>query len=211
MITHPFAGFAAVAAATLHVHLKYWPQSSRNNANASAYLEQDARIVSSLRDVYPIAGLWTEGIQKLSLLYFNLARGSVALGGDPLQVRESVLKLLRTATGAAAREAEAGERNGSRGRVAGAGGVGAGAEPGSRTDSPARSTSSTRRAQMGASGMFGLPAGESLFDPTLPFELGGGGGGEMGVSGFSEDWGVGNGGPLDLSFFSSGWGWGSGI
>lgn len=51
MITHPFAGFAAVAAATLHVHLKYWPQSSRNNGNASAYLEQDARIVAALRDV----------------------------------------------------------------------------------------------------------------------------------------------------------------
>lgn len=66
---------------------------------------------------------------------------------------------------------------------------------------------------MGASGMFGLPAGESLFDPTLPFELGGGVGGDgVGLGGL-EDWGLGLGGsgPIDLSFFSSGWGWGSGI
>ncbi|KAK4702537.1 hypothetical protein P7C70_g3688, partial [Phenoliferia sp. Uapishka_3] len=94
-ITHPFAGFAALAAGTLHSHLKYWPKSCRKPINSSYYFDQDLAILGSLKGVYPIASIWCDGISRLDLLYSNLVRGVIDV--DPSQVRSSVIKLLRTA------------------------------------------------------------------------------------------------------------------
>ncbi|KAL8286617.1 hypothetical protein RQP46_004145 [Phenoliferia psychrophenolica] len=94
-ITHPFAGFAALAAGTLHSHLKYWPKSARKAINATYFLDQDIAILSSLRGAYPIASIWCDGIARLNLLYSNLVRGVIDV--DPSKVRSSVIKLLRTA------------------------------------------------------------------------------------------------------------------
>lgn len=95
ILTHPFAGFAAVAAGTVHSHLKYWPQSSSTPVDATHYLNQDAEILAGLRNIYPIATRWYDSLAGLQLLYFNLARG--VLDADPLKVRAGVLQLLRSA------------------------------------------------------------------------------------------------------------------
>ncbi|KAJ8295525.1 putative transcriptional regulatory protein PB1A11.04c [Rhodotorula toruloides] len=95
ILTHPFAGFAAVAAGTVHSHLKYWPQSSSAPVDATHYLNQDAEILAGLRNIYPIATRWYDSLAGLQLLYFNLARG--VLDADPLKVRAGVLQLLRSA------------------------------------------------------------------------------------------------------------------
>lgn len=50
-LTHPFAGFAAVAAGTVHSHLKYWPQSSSTPIDATHYLNQDAEVLAALRNI----------------------------------------------------------------------------------------------------------------------------------------------------------------
>lgn len=51
VLTHPFAGFAAVAAGTVHSHLKYWPQSSSTPIDATHYLNQDAEVLAALRNI----------------------------------------------------------------------------------------------------------------------------------------------------------------
>ena len=51
ILTHPFAGFAAVAAGTVHSHLKYWPQSSSTPIDATHYLNQDAEVLAALRNI----------------------------------------------------------------------------------------------------------------------------------------------------------------
>jgi hypothetical protein len=71
MITHPFAGFAALASLTIHLHLfvfllppveladaylvyfvsKYWPQSSDTPVNNAFHIEQTTSILTALRDV----------------------------------------------------------------------------------------------------------------------------------------------------------------
>ncbi|KAM0756284.1 hypothetical protein T439DRAFT_320988 [Meredithblackwellia eburnea MCA 4105] len=94
-ITHPFAGFAALAAGTLHAHLKFWPQSYRKPVNSTFYFDQDVNILASLKGAYPIASIWCDGIARLNLLYSNLVRGVIDV--DPSKVRSSVIKLLRTA------------------------------------------------------------------------------------------------------------------
>ncbi|GAA5904966.1 hypothetical protein JCM5296_005692 [Sporobolomyces johnsonii] len=95
VLAHPFAGFAALAAGTVHCHLKYWPQSAQSPTDATHYFNQDAAILNSLRSVYPIAARWCDSLAGLQLLYFNLARG--VLDADPLKVRAGVIQLLRSA------------------------------------------------------------------------------------------------------------------
>ncbi|GAA5989372.1 hypothetical protein JCM10908_001281 [Rhodotorula pacifica] len=95
ILTHPFAGFAAVAAGTVHSHLKYWPQSSSTPIDATHYLNQDAEVLAALRNIYPIASRWYDSLAGLQLLYFNLARG--VIDADPFKVRAGVLQLLRSA------------------------------------------------------------------------------------------------------------------
>jgi len=124
VLTHPFAGFAAVAAGTVHSHIRYWPQSSSVHIDAAHYLAQDAEILNGLRQICassssspssplgraladvplslslslfadPIAARWYESLAGLQLLYFNLARG--VLDSDPFKVRARVLQLLRSA------------------------------------------------------------------------------------------------------------------
>ncbi|GAA5996334.1 uncharacterized protein JCM10292_007542 [Rhodotorula paludigena] len=95
VMVHPFCGFAAVAAGTVHCHIRYWPQSSSVEIDAAHYLNQDAEILNGLRQIYPIAARWYESLAGLQLLYFNLARG--VLDADPFKVRARVLQLLRSA------------------------------------------------------------------------------------------------------------------
>ncbi|GAA6060533.1 hypothetical protein JCM10212_006897 [Sporobolomyces blumeae] len=95
VLAHPFAGFAALAAGTVHCHLKYWPQDTHASERATHYFNQDAAILNSLRNVYPIAARWCESLAGLQLLYFNLSRG--VLDADPLKVRAGVIQLLRSA------------------------------------------------------------------------------------------------------------------
>ncbi|KAK4058871.1 hypothetical protein OIO90_000317 [Microbotryomycetes sp. JL221] len=94
MISHPFAGFAALASTTIHLHLKYWPQSSDAPVNNAFHIEQTAATLTSLRDVYPIAAGWCDGMAKLQVLYFGRVRGKIDI--DPAKVRSSVVKLLRS-------------------------------------------------------------------------------------------------------------------
>lgn len=49
-LTHPFAGYAVLAAGTLHLHLKFWPQSYRGPFafDAELYINQDFSFLSSL-------------------------------------------------------------------------------------------------------------------------------------------------------------------
>lgn len=56
ILTHPFAGFAAVAAGTVHSHLKYWPQSSSTPIDATHYLNQDAEVLAALRNICATLG-----------------------------------------------------------------------------------------------------------------------------------------------------------
>ncbi|GAA5835263.1 hypothetical protein JCM9279_004489 [Rhodotorula babjevae] len=138
VLTHPFAGFAAVAAGTVHSHIRYWPQSSSVHIDAAHYLAQDAEILNGLRQIYPIAARWYESLAGLQLLYFNLARG--VLDSDPFKVRARVLQLLRSAkddadvgspvrhgadaaAGSAHGAAAAGARKGANGASAGKGGA----------------------------------------------------------------------------------------
>jgi hypothetical protein len=51
ILTHPFAGFAAVAAGTVHCHLRFWPQSGTLHSNASHYFNQDIEILNGLRKI----------------------------------------------------------------------------------------------------------------------------------------------------------------
>ncbi|GAA6051178.1 hypothetical protein JCM3770_002576 [Rhodotorula araucariae] len=95
VLTNPFVGFSAVAAGTVHSHIRYWPQSSSVPIDAAHYLQQDAEILNGLRQIYPIAARWYESLAGLQLLYFNLARG--VLDSDPFKVRARVLQLLRSA------------------------------------------------------------------------------------------------------------------
>ncbi|GAA6006416.1 hypothetical protein JCM11491_004948 [Sporobolomyces phaffii] len=95
VLAHPFAGYAAVAAGTVHCHLKYWPQEAHSAEMATKYFQQDCAFLNSLRTVYPIAARWCEAMSGLQLLYYNLARG--ILDADPVKVRAGVIQLLRSA------------------------------------------------------------------------------------------------------------------
>ncbi|KAK4053777.1 hypothetical protein OIV83_001433 [Microbotryomycetes sp. JL201] len=94
MISHPFAGFAALASTTIHLHLKYWPQSSDAPVNNAFHIEQTAATLTQLRDVYPIASGWCDGMAKLQVLYFGRVRGKIDI--DPAKVRSSVVNLLQS-------------------------------------------------------------------------------------------------------------------
>ncbi|GAA5841565.1 hypothetical protein JCM11251_001262 [Rhodosporidiobolus azoricus] len=94
VLTHPFAGFAAVAAGTVHCHCLHWPASSSVPLDANHYFGQDVEILNRLRGIYPIAERWYEGIAGLSILYYNLARG--VLDADPVKVRARLLQLMRS-------------------------------------------------------------------------------------------------------------------
>lgn len=80
MITHPFAGFAALASLTIHLHLfvlfshsssshslhilsysKYWPQSSDTPVNNAFHIEQTTSILTALRDICELAFARTLG------------------------------------------------------------------------------------------------------------------------------------------------------
>ncbi|GAA5941030.1 Zn(II)2Cys6 transcription factor [Sporobolomyces koalae] len=95
VLAHPFAGYAALAAGTVHCHLKYWPQECHSAEKATAYFQQDCAFLNSLRNVYPIAARWCDAIAGLQLLYYNLSRG--ILDADPVKVRAGVIQLLRSA------------------------------------------------------------------------------------------------------------------
>ncbi|GAA5978426.1 hypothetical protein JCM5350_001162 [Sporobolomyces pararoseus] len=95
VLAHPFAGYAALAAGTVHCHLKYWPQEAHSAETATKYFQQDCAFLNSLRNVYPIAARWCEAMSGLQLLYYNLARG--ILDADPVRVRAGVIQLLRSA------------------------------------------------------------------------------------------------------------------
>ncbi|KAM0792273.1 hypothetical protein ACM66B_004965 [Microbotryomycetes sp. NB124-2] len=94
MVSHPFAGFAALASTTIHLHLKYWPQSSDAPVNNAFHIEQTAATLTQLRDVYPIASGWCDGMAKLQVLYFGRVRGKIDI--DPAKVRSSVVNLLQS-------------------------------------------------------------------------------------------------------------------
>ncbi|GAA5978861.1 hypothetical protein JCM11641_003591 [Rhodosporidiobolus odoratus] len=96
ILTHPFAGFAAVAAGTVHCHLRFWPQSSSvpNDAVHLHYFNQDVEIVDGLRGTYPIAERWYENLAGLAVLYFSVSRG--VLDADPVKIRAGLLQLMRS-------------------------------------------------------------------------------------------------------------------
>lgn len=58
-VTHPFSGYAALAAGTVHCHLKHWSQSTAGSGyfnddiaqSASRYFDQDVAILNALRDI----------------------------------------------------------------------------------------------------------------------------------------------------------------
>ncbi|BGP13926.1 hypothetical protein JCM10213_002570 [Rhodosporidiobolus nylandii] len=116
-LTHPFAGFAAVAAGTVHCHLRFWPQSSAvpDDALHLHYFNQDVEILNGLRGVYPIADRWYENLAGLSVLYWNVSRG--VFDADPIKVRAGLLQLMRSAredadVPAAPRKPTPGKKNG---------------------------------------------------------------------------------------------------
>ncbi|BGP38017.1 hypothetical protein JCM10449v2_001944 [Rhodotorula kratochvilovae] len=118
VLTNPFVGFSAVAAGTVHSHIRYWPQSSSVPIDAAHYLNQDAEILNGLRQIYPIAARWYESLAGLQLLYFNLARG--VLDSDPFKVRARVLQLLRSAKDDGDVGSDAAHSNGANGAAAAA-------------------------------------------------------------------------------------------
>ncbi|GAA6023672.1 hypothetical protein JCM10207_008744 [Rhodosporidiobolus poonsookiae] len=95
VLSHPFSGFASVAAGTVHTHLRFWPQSSSVPIDAAHYCNQDIEILNGLRKIYPIAERWYENLAGLAILYYNLAQG--ILDADPLKVRAGLLQLMRSA------------------------------------------------------------------------------------------------------------------
>ncbi|GAA6026997.1 hypothetical protein JCM8097_006027 [Rhodosporidiobolus ruineniae] len=95
VMTSPFAGFMAVAAGTVHCHLRFWPQSSSSPPEAERYFNQDIEILNKLRGIYPIAERWYENLAGLAVLYFGVSRG--ALDADPIKVRAGLLQLMRSA------------------------------------------------------------------------------------------------------------------
>ncbi|KPV75948.1 uncharacterized protein RHOBADRAFT_52956 [Rhodotorula graminis WP1] len=154
VLTHPFAGFAAVAAGTVHSHIRYWPQSSSVHIDAAHYLAQDAEILNGLRQIYPIAARWYESLAGLQLLYFNLARG--VLDSDPFKVRARVLQLLRSAKD----DADIGSpvRGGGDGAAAGAhGAAAAGGRKGANGVSAAAGKGGARSATKASKGERGRP------------------------------------------------------
>ncbi|SCV69421.1 BQ2448_2441 [Microbotryum intermedium] len=100
ILTHPFAGFAALSTGTIMLHLKYWPQNRPSEVlsvrEVHETIEATTTIFSALKEVYPIGAHWCDGLAKLQLLYSNHVRGVLAIS-DPTKVRAGVIKMLRTA------------------------------------------------------------------------------------------------------------------
>lgn len=61
-LTNPFAGFSILTAATMHLHLWFWPASSLAVKNAGEYLALDTGIVESFKRYWYISDHWCQAL-----------------------------------------------------------------------------------------------------------------------------------------------------
>ncbi|MBW0484875.1 hypothetical protein O181_024590 [Austropuccinia psidii MF-1] len=100
-LTTPFAGFSILTAATMHVHLWFWPGSSSKLKNSGEYLALDTRILNDFKQAWFISDQWCQALNMRyalnSLIHHNECPKTPI--SPPLSlIRAGLMKIINTRT-----------------------------------------------------------------------------------------------------------------